>query len=65
MIRRLIIDDEEIARQHLARLLSAYPDLVIAGEASNGIEGLQLIADWKLDVRLGNCRVKDLSFVPL
>jgi DNA-binding LytR/AlgR family response regulator len=50
MIRCLIVDDEEIARQHLARLLAAHPELETAGEASNGVEALQAIGDRKPDV---------------
>jgi DNA-binding LytR/AlgR family response regulator len=44
MIRCLIVDDEEIARQHLARLLSAHAEIEIAGEASNGTEALAVIS---------------------
>jgi DNA-binding LytR/AlgR family response regulator len=50
MIRSLIVDDEEIARQHLTRLLAAHPDLEITGEASNGLEALQAISDCQPDV---------------
>src|SRR5262245_65600433 len=50
MIRCLIVDDEEIARRHLARLLTAYTDLEIAGEATNGLEALQSISDFQPDV---------------
>src|SRR5215468_9235042 len=50
MIRCLIVDDEEIARRHLARLLTTYTDLEIAGEATNGLEALQAISDFQPDV---------------
>lgn len=42
-MKALIIDDERIARGELRRLLSAHPDIVIAGEARNGDEALSLI----------------------
>jgi DNA-binding LytR/AlgR family response regulator len=35
MIRCLIVDDEEVARQHVARLLKAFPDVIEVGQASN------------------------------
>ena len=36
MIRCLIVDDEEVARQHMAQLLKAFPDVIEVGEAANG-----------------------------
>jgi DNA-binding LytR/AlgR family response regulator len=41
MIKALIVDDEAPARARLARMLSAFPDLKIVGESSNGLEALQ------------------------
>ncbi len=41
MIKALIVDDESPARSRLARLLSAFPDLEVTGEAANGLEALQ------------------------
>ena len=43
-MRALIIDDERLARAELARLLSAHPEIEIAGEARNGEEALSEIA---------------------
>ena len=45
MIRCIIIDDEDLARKHLARLLRAHSDFEIAGYASNGVEGLEAISE--------------------
>ena len=45
MIDCLIVDDEQPARQHLGRLLHAHSDLCVRGEAVNGLEALQRIAD--------------------
>ncbi|MBB6499204.1 LytR/AlgR family response regulator transcription factor [Pedobacter cryoconitis] len=39
----LIIDDEELARQRLKRLLTPYECINIVGEAANGAEGLEQI----------------------
>jgi two-component system LytT family response regulator len=41
-MKALIVDDERIARQELRRLLSAHPEIEIAGEARNGEEALAL-----------------------
>ncbi len=49
-MRALIADDEEPARRALRRLLSAYPDLEIAGEASNGSEAIESIEETSPDV---------------
>jgi len=40
MIKILIADDHAILRAGLKHLLSEHPDLVVAGEASNGHEAL-------------------------
>ena len=50
MIRALIVDDEQPARQLLVRLLREHPDVRVVGEAANGLEALQLVADTKPDV---------------
>ncbi len=45
MIRALVVDDEELARVHLMRILRAEPEVEIVGEAANGLEALQCIAE--------------------
>ena len=42
-MRTLIIDDEPHARRYLRELLSGEKDVVIAGEAESGVEGIDLI----------------------
>ncbi len=42
-MRVLIIDDERLAREELKRLLAAYPEIGIVGEAANGEEALAAI----------------------
>jgi two-component system, NarL family, invasion response regulator UvrY len=42
MIRILIVDDHAILRAGLKHLLSDFPDIAVAGEASNGVEALAL-----------------------
>lgn len=48
MIRILIVDDHAILRAGLKHLLSDFPDIVVAGEAGNGVDALTLArsGDW-------------------
>jgi len=43
-VRALIVDDEPLARRHLRTILEADSDIVVAGEAANGREAVQMIA---------------------
>jgi DNA-binding NarL/FixJ family response regulator len=45
MIKILIADDHAILRAGLKHLLSEYPDIVVAGEASNGHEALAKVQE--------------------
>ncbi len=47
MIRTLLVDDEELARNVLRRALANMADIEIIGEASNGVEALEMIAELK------------------
>ena len=49
-MRALIVDDEAPARHKLRRMLGAFPDVDIVGEASGGAEALQLAAQLDPDV---------------
>lgn len=51
-MKALIIDDERLARAELRRLLTAHPEIEIAGEACNGDEALALIAQTSPDLLL-------------
>jgi YesN/AraC family two-component response regulator len=42
VIKLLLVVDQDIFRQGLATLLSVEEDLELVGEASNGIEAIQL-----------------------
>lgn len=49
-MRALIVDDEELAREELSRLIKDLPDVSIVGEATNGLEALLHCAQEKPDV---------------
>lgn len=51
-MRILIVDDERIARSRLARLLARIDGAEVCGEASNGIEALQLAKELLPDAML-------------
>jgi two-component system, NarL family, invasion response regulator UvrY len=50
MIKILVADDHAIVRQGLKQILADSPDLVVAGEASNGKEALEKIRTEQWDV---------------
>lgn len=52
MIRTLLVDDEDLARQALRRELESASDIEIVGEATNGIEAIEKIAELHPDLIL-------------
>jgi two-component system LytT family response regulator len=48
-MRVLVIDDERRARERLSRLLAAFPDVEVAGEAEDGISALEAIGSLRPD----------------
>jgi two-component system LytT family response regulator len=52
MIRTLLIDDEQPARDRLKQLLSAHADIAVVGEAGDGIEAAERIAEHAPDLIL-------------
>ncbi len=57
MIRLLIVDDQTIFRQDLAKLLSLEADLEVVGQASNGQEALAIVPSLQPDVVLMDVRM--------
>jgi NarL family two-component system response regulator LiaR len=51
-IRVLLVDDHEMVRQGLAVFLSAFDDFELVGEASNGLEALQMCGELNPEVVL-------------
>jgi two-component system LytT family response regulator len=52
MIRTLVFDDEEPARERLKQLLGAHPDVEIVGEADDGVQAVEKIAELSPDLVL-------------
>lgn len=50
MIRALIVDDEDLARVNLRRILDDEQNVDVIGEAANGIDALEKIGDLNPDV---------------
>jgi two-component system LytT family response regulator len=60
-LRVLVADDEAIARKRLARLLSAMPDVAIAGECADAQEVLAHVRGGEVDVVLLDIQMPELS----
>jgi DNA-binding LytR/AlgR family response regulator len=51
-IRTLLVDDEDLARTAMRRALESAGDIEIVGEATNGIEGIEMIGELRPDLVL-------------
>ena len=50
MIRTILIDDEQPARERLKQLLAAHPDVTIVGEAEDGVQAAEKISELTPDL---------------
>ena len=65
-VKAIIADDEEQLRIHLkSQLLNLWPELVICGEAANGIEAEKLIEKSKPDIAFLDIRMPGRSGIEL
>lgn len=60
-IRALVVDDERLARELVARLARAEPDIEICGVLSSGPQALAAIAESKPDLVFIDIRMPDLD----
>ena len=51
-IRTLVVDDQTVVREGLAAILANYPDIDVIGQASDGIQAVEIIQLEKPDVVL-------------
>lgn len=61
MLRTLIVDDEELARKALIRVLRREPDIEIVGECADGATALQRIAELAPDLVLLDIRMRGMT----
>jgi DNA-binding NarL/FixJ family response regulator len=59
--RVVIVDDHQLAREGLQRMLAGEPDLAVVGEAATGQEALALCARLRPDLVLMDVRMPDLD----
>ncbi|MBG0560332.1 response regulator [Actinoplanes aureus] len=57
MIRILLVDDHPVVRMGLRGMLDAEPDLTVIGEASSGVEGVELALAERPDIVLMDLRM--------
>jgi DNA-binding NarL/FixJ family response regulator len=57
----LLADDHPIVRQGLRHLLEAEPNLKVVGEASNGLEAVQLVEKFKPDILIVDIVMPELN----
>lgn len=60
-IKLLLVDDHEVVRTGLSMLLENQPDMEIVGEASTGLEAVQLAGELKPDVVVMDITLPDIS----
>jgi DNA-binding NarL/FixJ family response regulator len=64
-IRLVLADDHSLVRSGLRALVDQMAGLAVAGEAANGRDALQLIADVAPDIALVNISMPDLNGIEL
>lgn len=61
VLKTVIVDDEKPARGELSYLLSAEPDILVAGEADSGLAAIQLATTLKPDVIFLDVQMRGMS----
>ncbi|WP_306215404.1 response regulator [Actinoplanes sp. RD1] len=62
-VRILLVDDQEIIRAGLRTILTAHPELTVAGEAADGLAALRMLAALDADVVLMDLRMPGIDGV--
>lgn len=61
LVRTVVVDDEQPAREELCFLLGHMTDVEIVGQASNGVEAVRLVEDLKPDLLLLDVQMPGLT----
>ena len=62
-IKLLLVDDQSLFREGLRTILSTHPDLLIIGEAGNGMEAIQMTSELHPQVILMDLRMPKMNGV--
>lgn len=61
MIRTLVVDDEQPSRERLRQLLGAHDDVEVVGDAEDGVQAVERIAELNPDLVLLDIQMPGLS----
>lgn len=61
MQKIIIIDDEAAGRQLIREYLEDFPDMIVVGEANNGVDAIRLIREFKPDLIFLDIQMPGLS----
>ena len=61
MIRALLVDDEDIARERLRQMLTSIADVEVVGEAADGEEAIQKTLELRPDLLLLDIQMPGVS----
>lgn len=61
MQKIIIIDDEAAGRQLIREYLEDFPDMIVMGEANNGVDAIRLIREFKPDLIFLDIQMPGLS----
>jgi DNA-binding NarL/FixJ family response regulator len=64
-IRVLCVDDHPVVREGIAAIINLQPDMMLAGAAATGGEGLERFIELRPDVALLDLRLPDMSGIEL